>query len=278
MSLAKQQEWGVTTDADLDEYKRIWKETDPILLTVTFVVSLLHMFFEWMALKSDIQFWRAKESVEGISVRSLYVEVVMQVVIQLYFMDNQTSLLVMIPHLLSIPLTLWKISQAVRVEKSESFPYFKLAHKASYANSATKEFDRQAMTYMSYALYPCLAVYSVYSFMYNQHRSTYSYVLNTLVGAIYLFGFIEMTPQLYINYKLKSVDHLPAKTFVYKFLNTIIDDLFSFIITMPAMHRVSCFRDDLIFVIYLYQRWIYRNNKKRNTDDDSTTDGKEKKE
>ena len=194
MSIAKQQEWGVVTDADMDEYKRIWKETDPILLTVTFVVSLLHMFFEWMAFKSDIQFWRAKESVEGISVRSLYVELVMQVVIQLYFMDNQTSLLVMIPHLLSIPLTLWKISQAVRVEKSQSFPFFKLEHKASYANTTTKEFDRQAMTYMSYALYPGLAVYSVYSFMYNQHKSTYSYVLNTLVGTIYVFGFIEMTP------------------------------------------------------------------------------------
>ena len=29
------------------------------------------------------------------------------------------------------------------------------------------------------------------------------------------------------------------------------------------MHRLSCFRDDLIFVIYLYQRWIYRVDKTR---------------
>lgn len=32
---------------------------------------------------------------------------------------------------------------------------------------------------------------------------------------------------------------------------------------MPAMHRLSCFRDDLIFVIYIYQRWIYRIDKSR---------------
>lgn len=72
-----------------------------------------------------------------------------------------------------------------------------------------------------------------------------------------------MTPQLYINYRLKTVEHMPQKTMVYRFLNTIIDDLFSFIITMPAMHRISCFRDDVIFVIYLYQRWIYRVDKTR---------------
>jgi len=49
----------------------------------------------------------------------------------------------------------------------------------------------------------------------------------------------------------------------YKFLNTIIDFLFPFIITMPTMHRISCFRDDVIFVVYLYQRYKYRVDKTR---------------
>jgi len=44
----------------------------------------------------------------------------------------------------------------------------------------------------------------------------------------------------------------------YKSLNTFIDDLFSFVIKMPWLHRLSCFRDDIIFFIYLYQRWVYR--------------------
>ena len=72
-----------------------------------------------------------------------------------------------------------------------------------------------------------------------------------------------MCPQLYINYKLQSVEHMPQRTLFYKFLNTIIDDLFSFIITMPTMHRISCFRDDVIFVVYLYQRYKYRVDKTR---------------
>jgi hypothetical protein len=90
-----------------------------------------------------------------------------------------------------------------------------------------------------------------------------------------------MTPQLFINYKLKSVAHLPWKVFMYKALNTFIDDLFAFIIKMPTLHRLSCLRDDIVFIIYLYQvcclvyviltlictfnfqRWIYPIDKKR---------------
>mmetsp|Transcript_4179 Transcript_4179/g.5469 ORF Transcript_4179/g.5469 Transcript_4179/m.5469 type:complete len:95 (+) Transcript_4179:3-287(+) len=66
-----------------------------------------------------------------------------------------------------------------------------------------------------------------------------------------------MTPQLFINYKLKSVAHLPWRVLCYRFLNTFIDDLFAFIIRMPTLARISCFRDDIVFVIYLYQRYLY---------------------
>ncbi|PRD25550.1 UNVERIFIED_CONTAM: clptm1 [Trichonephila clavipes] len=76
-------------------------------------------------------------------------------------------------------------------------------------------------------------------------------------------GFIMMTPQLFINYKLKSVAHLPWRMLSYKFLNTFIDDIFAFVIKMPTMYRLGCFRDDIVFFIYLYQRWIYRVDPKR---------------
>jgi hypothetical protein len=56
-------------------------------------------------------------------------------------------------------------------------------------------------------------------------------------------GFIMMCPQLFINYKLQSVAHMPWRQMTYKFLNTIIDDLFAFVIKMPLLHRLSVFRD-----------------------------------
>lgn len=36
-----------------------------------------------------------------------------------------------------------------------------------------------------------------------------------------------MCPQLYMNYKLRSVAHLPWRMLTYKALNTFIDDLFA---------------------------------------------------
>ena len=59
-----------------------------------------------------------------------------------------------------------------------------------------------------------------------------------------------MTPQLYINYKLKSVEHMPWKFMIYKFLNTIVDDLFAFVISMPWLKRVSVFRDGIIITYH----------------------------
>ena len=58
-------------------------------------------------------------------------------------------------------------------------------------------------------------------------------------------GFIMMTPQLFINYKLKSVAHLPWRMLTYKALNTFIDDLFAFVIKMPILYRIGCFRDGM---------------------------------
>lgn len=57
--------------------------------------------------------------------------------------------------------------------------------------------------------------------------------------------------------------HLPWRAFMYKAFNTFIDDLFAFIITMPTAHRVACFRDDIVFLIYLYQRYLYPVDKSR---------------
>lgn len=88
----------------------------------------------------------------------------------------------------------------------------------------------------------------------------YSFVITTLVGSVYTYGFLMMVPSLYINYRLKSVAHMPAKAMMYKFLNTFIDDLFTFTIKMPILHRLATFRDDVIFFIYLYQRWAYRTD------------------
>lgn len=56
---------------------------------------------------------------------------------------------------------------------------------------------------------------------------------------------------------------MPWKTLMYKTLGTFVDDLFAFCIKMPTLHRLACLRDDVIFFVYLYQRWIYPVDDKR---------------
>ena len=58
-----------------------------------------------------------------------------------------------------------------------------------------------------------------------------------------------MTPQLFINYKLKSVAHLPWRMLTYKALNTFIDDIFAFVIKMPTLYRLGCFRDGQFIIL-----------------------------
>ena len=38
---------------------------------------------------------------------------------------------------------------------------------------------------------------------------------------------VQLIPQLIINYKLKSVAHMPIKAMIYKTLSTVVDDLFA---------------------------------------------------
>ena len=50
--------------------------------------------------------------------------------------------------------------------------------------------------YLSYVLYPCVLGYAIYALIYEKHTSWYSFILNSLVGAVYTFGFILMCPQV----------------------------------------------------------------------------------
>lgn len=52
------------------------------------------------------------------------------------------------------------------------------------------------MVYLSYALYPLVIGYAIYALKYETHKSWYSWILNSLVGAVYTFGFILMCPQV----------------------------------------------------------------------------------
>jgi len=197
----------------------------------------------------------------------------MQLIIFLYLIDNaeNTSYMILIPQGLGIVLEAWKITKTVNVRIRPTtattsfplnlFPYtvvFEDKHKLSETELKTQEYDQLAFYYLFWVAIPLLAAYAVYSLVYDSHKSWYSFIITTLVGSVYAYGFLMMVPSLYINYRLKSVAHLPGKAMMYKFLNTFIDDLFAFTIKMPMLHRLATLRDDVIFFVYLYQSYKYK--------------------
>jgi hypothetical protein len=265
---ASQMQMGAMRENEPDQLKRIFVETNPVLLGTTVLVSVAHSVLEALAFRSDITHWKNIKTLEGVSVRTMFWQIAMQLVIFLYLWDNETSWMITIGNGFGIFIEVWKLQKAVKVKnfgKKKLFgfiPWFELEHQDSYSKQ-TKEYDDDAMRYVGYVLYPCLIMYAVYSLRYEKHKSWYSWVIGSLVGAVYAFGFLMMLPQVIINHKLKSVAHMPMKSFMFKALNTIIDDMFSFIIKMPWLHRLACFRDDVVFLVYLYQYWKYPVDKTR---------------
>jgi hypothetical protein len=254
--------------SEIEMVKEIFMDTNPYLLGITVIVSIAHMLLETLAFGSDIAHYRKKKDNIGISVRSILANVFMQTVIFLYLIDNSqnTSWMILGTQGVGILIELWKVTTVVDVRLRPAppgslLPYsivFEDKHKLSETEEKTKEYDEIAFKYMYWAGVPLLIAYAIYSLYYDSHKSWYSYIITTLVGSVYAYGFLMMVPSLYINYRLKSIAHMPGKAMMYKFLNTFIDDLFAFTIKMPFLHRLATFRDDIIFFIYIYQRWAYK--------------------
>ena len=67
---------------------------------------------------SDIQFWRSRKTLEGLSVRSVFFNVFQSVIVLLYVMDNETNTVVIISCFVGLLIEIWKINKAVDVKVS----------------------------------------------------------------------------------------------------------------------------------------------------------------
>nr|XP_018917278.1 PREDICTED: cleft lip and palate transmembrane protein 1-like protein isoform X1 [Bemisia tabaci] len=250
---------------EIDQVKGIFADTNIYLLLGTIFVSGFHLLFDFLAFKNDVSFWHSRKSLAGISAHTVLWHAFSHIIILLYLIEEKSSLLILIPSFIGALIEVWKVHKVIPIDWKH------LKFKKAFVSSEeqrTKEFDRESMKYLCY-LYPLIIGAAVYSLVNEVHRSWYSWIIRSTVNGVYAFGFIFMLPQLFVNYRLKSVAHLPWRTFMYKAFSTFIDDVFAFIITMPTAHRLACFRDDVVFLIYLYQRWLYPVDKSRIDEDTS---------
>uniref|UniRef100_A0A182FWC7 Lipid scramblase CLPTM1L n=1 Tax=Anopheles albimanus TaxID=7167 RepID=A0A182FWC7_ANOAL len=295
------------SEKDIDEVKSIFSDTNVYLLCGTIVISsvhvclinvkidhqiliphrfiryLLQLLIDFLSFKNDILFWKRKRHYAGLSLRSTLWRTFSHIIIFLYLLDEETSLLILIPTGIGTLIEMWKAKKILKLDislrggirvQSTSDGNDERASAIKTEERNTLELDREAMQYLSYVLYPLCIGGAIYSLLYLPHKrqvleiSWYSWTISSMANGVYAFGFLFMLPQLFINYKLKSVAALPWRVFMYKAFNTFIDDVFAFIITMPTAHRFACFRDDIVFLVYLYQRWLYPVDKTRIDEDE----------
>lgn len=109
-SLSEQKSFGFT-DKDIDDVRRLISDTSVYLLGITILASLLHLLFECLAFQSDISFWNENKSLAGLSTRAVVTDLFSQIIVFLFLIESDTSLLVTIPAFFGIGIQAWKVTQ-----------------------------------------------------------------------------------------------------------------------------------------------------------------------
>ena len=110
-------------EKDIDDVKGLLVDTDMSILLCTFIVSArdqnfyyeklfflkstsffdlslfkaFHILFDCLAFKNDVQYWQKRETMAGLSIRTVAFQMISTVIIFIHLMHEDTSLLVSLP-------------------------------------------------------------------------------------------------------------------------------------------------------------------------------------
>lgn len=252
------------SERDLEE---IWEFVfrHPLhIMALMQLIGFIQVTLSTLAFKNDISFFKGRRDYTGLSSRSLATDTLQQIVIFLYLYDfDDISRIILFQTGTSAGIDAWKFARVARLRITWLFflPWVTYNRGSSDSDeSGTEEIDAAGMRMLKFVLYPLSFCWAVYALMRYSYKSWWSWAVSSMADFAYTFGFVNMMPQIFINYKLKSVAHMPWRVLMYKFFNTFIDDVFAFFIMseyMTKKHRMMTLRDDIVFFIFLYQRHIY---------------------
>ncbi|KAG8464691.1 hypothetical protein KFE25_010059 [Diacronema lutheri] len=212
--------------------------------------------------RSEVRFWRGRTDTAGLSARTLLINAGCSLIVLAYLWEGEgTNRILLLSSSADFAVQAWKAltlvaARAARARARRGARARRAADEARAAarEAATESFDALAFGAVGACVLPLGAGLALHTLVQYPHRSWWAWLLDASAKAVYLFGFVAMTPQLFVNYKLKSVSYLPWRVLCYKAFTTFVDDAFSLLVSMPTAHRVACLRDDLVFFALLYQR------------------------
>ena len=75
-------------------------DTEIYLLLTTFIVSAFHLLFDCLAFKNDVSYWRKRETMAGLSIRTVAFQMISTYIISIHLFHEDTSILVSGPMLI----------------------------------------------------------------------------------------------------------------------------------------------------------------------------------
>jgi len=85
------------------------------------LASALHLLFEFLTFKSEVNFWRENTDLTGLSVRSLFFDLFGQMVILLFLIERESSLLMVGPSAVGCLIAFWYVESRNLAEVVTTF-------------------------------------------------------------------------------------------------------------------------------------------------------------
>lgn len=237
----------------VDDIKIASVDNPPWLFWGYVVLAFTRTIMKVIAFKEEIEWWSSLDNLKGVSAQAIIFELFSEFVIILYLHDENASFLDIVFKLLTLIMTCYKFFKLFT--PIMDWPYFRWN---GGDDPETRQFDAEAGKYLYRGLIPLLAGYTIYSLFTMKFKSWYSFLIKNCVNFVFSFGFLKMFPQVWVNYRLKSVAGISTRVLMYKLVTTFIDDIYAIVMNMPFLYRIACFRDDIVFFIWVYQCFIYK--------------------
>lgn len=271
---------GIGSGKDMFVY--LLKNNSSSYLTLLFTVQSLHLIFSFLGFANDISHHKSLKKMDGLFTKIYFIRMFHYLIAVVYYYMEDVNKIIYFELVVSLVIEIWKLRKLYKISLSSIFPFVHIQNLLIIEKTESVSYEEEAIRITVKIIFIPLAsiylLYRIYYYSFYIHSHPFRFVIEYLFFLLNIFGFALMTPQIYINYKMKSVENLPIKALAYKFLNTIIDDVFAFALDTPTLHRISVFKDDVIFVIFIVQMYLYRKNRKRHLDEnDEKEKEKEKK-
>ena len=152
------------TGGELDEFRYWLRDERLYRFFLTQVISFIHVWVDYLAFRDEVGFYKNKTNFVGISVSSVLTRLVCSIIIFLYLLDGGgTSWVVLISVFSSVAVDGWKAFKLLRPCIIGSYPFMTFHIAQNTKEQATAQYDRIAITYLAFFLYPLVIGWAVYA-------------------------------------------------------------------------------------------------------------------